>query len=254
MNKITKAGVLLAGALLASQAAQAQFTANDVYLGFQNSTATSDYIVNLGSLSGLIDTGTPVNLSGDFSMSDFSSVYGTSGTTLVAAVGADNNVNDAFGTVTRTSNIGVYTEPGSTAPLGLNYGEDATVYTDIGGIKVPGTAGTGNMDSTKSWSSKVSPTQVSGDFYSGADFNPNSAITTSSVLYEDLYVTTDTSGGGRSDTAQPFAYEGYFTLDFTGSSPDVTFTPVPEPSNYLICCLGGILMLALRLRPGRRNV
>ncbi|HXC35107.1 MAG TPA: hypothetical protein VNV43_04490 [Candidatus Acidoferrales bacterium] len=232
MKKLITAALAIGGAIMISQSAFAQntITENDAYLGFQNNLATADYIINLGSLqTNFLGKSTVVDVSSDLSLSDFNSVNNISGTTLAAVVGADNNTNDVFGTITRTSNVGNPKVAGSTAPAGLNYGEDATVYTAIGGMAVPTTAGTGVLDSTKSWSSKISPTSAGADFYSEAGFNPNSTVTTSGVVYEDLYLSTDTSGGGRGDTAKPFIYQGYFTIDFTGSSPKVTFSSTNAP-------------------------
>lgn len=252
MKRITTAGALVAGALLASQAAHANtFVGNDVYMGFQNSSASDDYILNLGTLSSIVGQSSVVNLSSDFSSSDFGSVYnGGSGTTLAAVVGAANNVNDSFGTETRTSNFGDPGVAGSTGPTTLeHYSQDSTVYADLSSIAAPATTG-GSLDSTKSWSAKVGPTEATGNFYSATGFNPNSAITTSSVLYEDLYLSTDTQSNPRSDAGAPYVYEGYFTIDFTGSTPDVTFTgadvAVPEPATYGILAGVGVLVLALR--------
>jgi hypothetical protein len=252
IKDITKAGALVAGALLACQGAQASINENGVYMGFQNTGASADYIVNLGSLSSIIGQTSVVDLSSDFSLSDFSSVYGTgSSATLAAVVGAANNSSDAFGTALRTSNIGDPAVAGSTDPngTGLNHTQDNTVYADISSINAPASPG-GQLDTGKTWSSKVSPTQASGNYYSAAGFNPNSTITTSSVLYEDLYLTTDTHATGLGDTAKPFVYEGYFTIDFTGSTPDVTFTgadvAVPEPATYGVLAGVGMLLLAMR--------
>lgn len=233
MKKFITAAIAFGGAIMISQSAFSQntFVGGTLYLGFQNDAASADYIVNLGSLSGMLGQSTVVNVSSDFSMSDFNSVNNISGTTLAAAVGAANNVNDSFGTVMRTSNVGNPKVAGSIAPTTLeHYSQDSTVFADLSSIPVPSTVGAGTLDSTKNWSSKVSPVNVTGNFYSATGFNPNSTVTTSSVLYEDLYLSTDTdSSNPRTDPGQPYVYQGYFTIDFTGASPKVTFSSTNVP-------------------------
>lgn len=237
MKKLITAAFAFGGAIMISQSAFGQaisVQANEVYLGFQNNVATADYIINLGTLSSILGQSSVVNLSGDISSSDFSSVNNGSGTTLAAVVGAANNVNDAFGTITRTANIGNPAVAGSTAPTGnWNYSEDQTVYSSLTPMHVPTIAGAGSLDSTKSWSTAISPIQ-GGNYYTASGFNPNSTVTTSSVVYEDLYLTTDTSGGGRNDAGNPWVYQGYFTIDFTGSSPKLTFSSTNVPATIVL--------------------
>ncbi|HEV2330499.1 MAG TPA: hypothetical protein VGY56_17080 [Verrucomicrobiae bacterium] len=260
MKLLTSTAALFVGAILASPSAFGQTyssTPNDLLFGFQNQAGggSEDYIINLGSAASLIDSGTVVNLSGDFSMSDFNAVLGSSSSMYGGVIGAANtsssgtpNTADVFLTELRIGGAGVSTVAGSGQPSGLTRNADNTAYSQLGTLYSPA-AGTGGLDTGKTWESLVDPANNTGSFYSNTGVNPDTSVSTSSVLYEDLWGTSSSSFTG----AQPFVYEGYFTLDLTGASPDLTFTPVPEPSGYLISSLGGILMLMLRFRPGRRN-
>jgi hypothetical protein len=257
MKKLTTAALLVGGAILASQSAfgQAgtyQTTPNDLLLGFQNQAGggTEDYIINLGLASSIVDSSTVVNLSSDFSLSDFNAVLGSSSSMFGGVIGAANSSNsgtpntaDVFLTQSRGGGAGTASVAGSVQPAGLTKSEDDVTYSQLGTLVSPA-VGTGTLDTTKSWESLVDPANGTGSFQSDTGVDPDSMVSPSSVFYEDLW-------GNNNNTAfnsTPFTYEGYFTLDLTGASPSLTFTPVPEPSNYLIGGLGGVLMLALRLR------
>ena len=254
MKKLTTASFLVGGAIIASQSAFAGFANNDLYLGFQNSAGggTEDYIINLGAASGIVGQSSVVDLSSDFSLSDFDAVLGSSTSMAGGVVGASNaqNPSDVFGTQLRTSNIGNWSIAGSSNPntLGLTTAQDTTVAQNLSLLNAPA-AGTGILDVSKSWESTVEPTLTAGSYYGSAGFNPDSAVGTSSVLYEDLWETSNSSSRG----AQPFNYLGYFTLDLTGSNPSLTFTgvnAVPEPT--VLGLLGGSSLLLLSFR-GRFN-
>lgn len=258
MNKLAGAAALVAGAIMASQSAHAQyagsFIQNDLYLGFENQAGggSADYIINLGSASSLINSLYTVNLSSDFSMSDFtsSSLQGNnSGATINAGViggSSSDNPSDVFVTQLRSSLNG-QAMPGSSLSGSLNTFEDDAAVSDMSEIVAP-TAGTGTLDTGKSWEKYVEPTFQAGTVYGDTGVDPGSLVSTSSVLYEDLW---ETSTAG---SAQPFVYKGYFTLDLTGDGGStLSFTPVPEPSTLAISGAGGILGLLLRNRLWRRK-
>ncbi|HEV2436183.1 MAG TPA: PEP-CTERM sorting domain-containing protein [Verrucomicrobiae bacterium] len=263
MKKLTKASLLVGGAVLASQLAFAQntFIQNDLYLGFQNSSGggSADYLINLGAASGIIGQSSVVDLSSDISLSLFnsSSLQGTASRIFGGVVGAANAANnggtaDVFGTTLRTSNIGDAALAGSFAPAGATKQSiDNGTETALSQINAP-SAGTGLLDGGKSWEAYVEPAFTTSSFYGNAGFNPDSQVSTSTVLYEDLWETSD-SGDPRGSAGQPYNYLGYFTLDLTGSSPALTFTganvaAVPEPATCGILAGGGVLLLALRRR------
>jgi hypothetical protein len=264
MKLLTRTAALLGGAILVSQSVLGQtysITPNDLLFGFQNQAGggTEDYIINLGSASSLIESSSIVNLSGDFSLSEFDAVLGSSSSLQSGVIGAANvgnsgqaNTADLFLTQLRIGGAGNASFPGSSVSQALSRAQDNTAYADLGTLISP-PAGTGTLDGSKTWESLVDPANSTGTFQSNTGMNPDSTVGTSTVLYEDLWGTSSSTLTGT----QPFVYEGYFTLDLTGATPDLTFTPgvtpVPEPSNYLISSLGGILMLMLRFRPGRRD-
>lgn len=260
MKKLTTTAILVGGAILASQSAFAQTVVpNDLYLGFQNYTggAGADYIINLGAASGIVGGTSVVDLSSYFSLSDFNSVLGTSSSMMGGVVGGNQNgsaINpyDNFATQLRVGGAGNPAIPGSDlSGVLLSSSGDSGAFSDLGSLNAPA-AGTGILDTTKSWQNSVeNGTQTINTFWSATGVNPDSPVAASGVLYEDLWQTS--SPGGFS--SYPYQYLGYFTLDLSSSSPSLTFTPqaVPEPS--VLGMLGGasLLLLTLRRRLSNKN-
>jgi hypothetical protein len=258
MKKLTTAALLVGGAMLASQSAFAQptFVNGDLYLGFQNQNGggSSDYIINLGAASGIVSQSSVVDLSGDISSSLFNapSLQGTSPQILWGVVGANNagNPSQVWGTLLRTSNIGTPALAGSSAPGGLSTAGDTIVAQQLSNLIAP-PAGTGVLDGSKTWENYVEPALSIHSFWGNTGFNPDSSVDTSTVLYEDLWGTSDSSSRGT----QPFNYMGYFTLDLTGPSPSLTFTPQAVPEPTVLDLLGGVglLLLPFRRRLSSKN-
>jgi hypothetical protein len=244
MKHLAIASALILGAAAASQA---QTTPNDLYLGFENAAGggTADYIINLGSASSLINSTSIVDLSSYFSLTDFNSaaLQGNNSSMIMGGI-----VGGSMGNT--PSDIFVTTLQGASAPLSLTRSQDNSAYATISQIIGPA-AGAGLLDSSKSWENDIEPAFSAGTFYGVTGDNPDSQV--GGVLYESLWGTSNSSLTG----AQPFSYEGYFTLDLTGSSPELTFTsalvPVPEPSTYMISGAGAVLLLLLRSRVWRRS-
>jgi len=260
MKKLTTAALLVGGAVLASPSAFAQtFIQNDLYFGFQNSAGggTADYIINLGSASGIIGQSSVVDLSGDFSWSLFNdpSLQGTSAQIFGGVVGGENYASGGgtayiYGTQLRTGNFGNPALPGSSLTQLAKQSQDNSAESTLSQLNAPA-AGMGLLDSTKSWEAFVEPTSTTSSFYGTVGFNPDSAVSTSSVLYEDLWETQD-SGDARGSQGQPYTYLGYFTLDLTGSSPSLTFTPQAVPEPTVLGLFGaGLLLLTFRRVSGR---
>ena len=235
--------MLVGGALMACQSTFAQALPDNLYLGFQNQAGggTEDYIINLGPASGIL--GQSVNLSSDFSLSDFDAVLGTSSSMFGGVIGASNagNPSDVYLTLLRIGGAGTPSVAGSTAPAGLSRTDDNTAFSKLGTLYSPA-AGTGGLDTSKSWENDVEPTFTVNSFYGITGINPDSAVSPATVLYEDLWSTSSSSLSGT----QPFNYDGYFTLDLTGNSPSLTFTPVPEPTSVSLLLGTGLLLLSLR--------
>jgi hypothetical protein len=233
----------------AAQMAQAGFTVNDLYIGFGESTATSDYIIDLGQPA---SGSTVVDLSSDFSLATFNSVFtGGANGVMVAVVGGDNVFGQygVYATQVRIGGAGDPSVPGSsltaahssTAMSGGAAAVSSILSSTVNGLP---TAGNSVVDSTKSYTSVVDTTGVQNNFIGKTGVNPAGTIDSSGIIYEDLYHAT---------TSSPYTYMGYFTVDPGASS--ITFTPaaaVPEPSTCAILA-AGLLGVLLRRRISRKT-
>ncbi|HUA67100.1 MAG TPA: hypothetical protein VMA13_01015 [Candidatus Saccharimonadales bacterium] len=250
MKHLTAKVLLLGGAILASSSAFAQntFVQNDLYLGFQNSTGggTADYIINLGPVTNIIGSNVVVNLSSAFSSTLFNdpSLQGTSAQIFGGVVGGENYAAGGgtayiYGTQLRTGNFGNPALPGSSLTQLAKQSQDNSAESALSQLNAPA-AGMGLLDSTKSWEAFVEPTPTASSFFGNVGFNPDSAVSTSSILYEDLWETKD-SGDARGSQGQPYTYLGYFTLDLTGSSPKFTFTSTNVPASLVPPAISSII-------------
>ncbi len=258
MKKLTTAAFLVGGAILASQSAFGQAAANNLYFGFQNQAGggTADYIINLGAASGIVSQTHVVDLSGMFSSSDFNSVLGSSSSMFGGVIGAasatvNNGTGDVYLTQLRNGGAGVSSVAGSSVSQMMLRSQDNTAYSDLGTLYSPA-AGTGGLDAGKTWENLVDPNNATLTFQSNTGLNPDSAVSASSVLYEDLWYTQNSSFSGN---AQPYTYLGYFKLDLTGATPSLTFTPqsVPEPTVLGLLGGAGLLFLSFRRRFNQKN-
>ena len=255
MKQLTKAWILAAGAAVVSQVAQAQFTANDLYLGFVGVGATSNYVINLGPVSPLLSQGhTPTDLSSDFSLSAFVSTFSlfTGGNITNVSMGvvggavSGPTVRDLFATALRVGGAGYQGQPGSDlSGIPVNGSTIASAVSDITRVGLPaansGTvlgAGDGN-----SWSGNIAPTFTAGTFYGATSINPDSVFDASGVLYEDLWEAPVANG--------PYQYVGYFTMNPTADS--LVFTPAPEPAAVSVFAGGALLFGLLRWRAGSKK-
>jgi len=231
MKNLITAAILVGGALMASQSAFAQVAliSDDLYMGFENQAGggTADYVINFGPASGIVGSSTVVNLSSDFSLSNFKSVLGTSSSMFGGVVAASNgNPPNLYVTQFRSGGAGTPSIPGSVSPASFYKGDILLAYSDIGQLANLPAAGNGALDSSKSWETYVEPNTGPGTLYGDAGINPDSAVGTNSILYEDLWYVSNNS----SLTKIPFTYVGYFTLNLTGGSPSLTFTPTNAPA------------------------
>ncbi|HEX3624651.1 MAG TPA: hypothetical protein VH280_04405 [Verrucomicrobiae bacterium] len=233
MRNLTTATLLVGGAILASQSVFGQTydsAPNDLLFGFQNQAGggTEDYIINLGAASSIVGKSTVVDLSSYFSLTDFEAVLGSSSSMqggVIAAAGISTGGNnsstaDLYVTQLRSGGAGTPSVAGSTAPAALTRGQDNSAYAAIGGTLATTTVGSGILDTTKSWESQIDPGSASPSYHSVTGLVPDSTVSTSTVLYEDLWFTTSSSLTG----SKSFVYQGYFTLDLTGANPKLTFT------------------------------
>jgi hypothetical protein len=254
MKKSTTAAILLGGAILATQSAFASDLADNLYMGFENQagSATSDYIINLGPASGI--TSGSVDLSSDFSLANFNAVLGASSSMFGGVVGGSQATPDLYATQLRVGGAGIFNVPGSTMSSMPTRTTDANGASTLSQLNGPA-AGTGILDTTKTWSSFVEPTLTTQTFYGNTGVNPDSAIGSGGVLYEDLWYNKNTKLTGGS----PWVYDGYFTLNLSGSVasgppvPVLTYTAAPEPAVCSLLGGAGLLLLTLRRRLSGRN-
>ncbi len=220
MKRVNLATLATVAALFI-QEAQADFKTNDIYLGFNASSAQSDYIIDLGQATTAVGIGgTAVkDLSGLVSLTTLTNVFtaGASGIN-VAAVGGNNTFMQyaVYATQLRLGGPGNPTVPGSSL-TGANHssGTLAAAAGTLTGNPWPAAANSA-VDSTKSYTARVGPVLASTDFYGKSGVNPFGTFGDSGVVYLDLWYAT---------VANAYSYKGYFTVDFSGSSPRLTFTP-----------------------------
>lgn len=212
--------------------AQPTFVANDLYFGFQNQDGggTQDYIINLGAASSIVGGAVVVDLSSDFSLSKFNTVLGSSSTMYGGVVGgkqASSGTADVYLTQLRSGGAGAPSVPGSSVSAMITRSGINNAVATLTQLNAPA-ASTGILDATKSWESYVEPSLTGNSFYSQCGFNPDSAVGPSTILYEDLYYNAN---GSIQSQPTAYVYQGYFTLDLTGGSPKLTFTPKDAPAS-----------------------
>ncbi len=219
--KCISLATLTAAAVLSIQPAKGDFKTNDLYLGFNASAAQSDYIIDLGQATTAVGVGgTAVkDLSGLVSLAMLTNGFtsGASGVN-VAAVGGNNVFMQyaVYATQPRFGGPGNPAVPGSSLS-GANHssGTLAAAAGTLTGNPWPGAASSA-VDSTKSYTARVGPTLASTDFYGKSGVNPFGTLDDSGVIYLDLWFANVVNG---------YSYKGYFTVDVSGSSPKLTFTP-----------------------------
>ena len=198
MKNLITATILVGGALMASQPALAQVSliSDDLYMGFENQVGggTADYIINLGPASGIVGSSSVVNLSSDFSLSSFNSVLGASSSMFGGVVAASNgNPPNLYATQLRSGGAGIPSVPGSTSPGTFYKGDILLGYSDLGQLYHLPAAGTGVLDTSKSWENYVEPANANGTFYGDMGFSPDSPVGPTTVLYEDLWYVSNNS-------------------------------------------------------------
>jgi hypothetical protein len=222
MNKFTKFALAAVFSAVFSQVAHAAFTTNDLYLGFNLSSAQGDYIIDLGQATTSVGVGgsTVVDLSTKFHLATFNTIFASSTTGVgVAVVGGNNSAvtgYNIYATQIRVGGAGNPSVPGSSLS-GQSHSSTqiGTAATTLTGNPWP-TAGNDTNDATKSYTAKVGPAQNSSDFYGKCGVNPFGTFGSPAVVYLDLYYASPTVA---------YTYKGYFTFDLSTGTPHLTFTP-----------------------------
>ena len=248
MNNFSKLAIVTAALALVAQGARAGAN-NDLILGFSDTSATEDYVIDLGQESGFAGQTSVLNLSGDVSTSTYNSAFGSSLNNVTAGVVGGTTSTTGFNFMTTVrSGAGVASSPMSLTPAQTATAGGGTLSSSTAkqiGVNAEGvTVGTvPNTDTTFSWTQKVI------DFSeSQASFSPNTTL--SGTVYEDLWSQKNSAVGTTS-------YLGYFTFNFSDpNSPIVTWTSaavaVPEPATYGLLAGGGLLLVALRRQFGQK--
>jgi len=232
MNKLFKAALLVAGAALISQTAQAAYNPDDLVLGFDSPSAANDYIIDLGQASSILGTPT-TDLSSLFSLSTFNSTFSGLDGTSMGVVGGNSAL----------TSFNVYVT-GSGQPFQLAGNPLKTAVGDVS-VMVGNLGLSGGLSTTdprtdpNSYNNKVAPSVGIGSFLTDSGVNPLAAAS-GNVLTENLW---EQSGNNA------FLYKGYFTLDLSGDTTHyLTFTAVPVPEPSVFGLLGGFGALGLWFR------
>jgi hypothetical protein len=226
MNKLNKFALVAVFLASFSQIAQASYFTNDLYLGFNLSSAQGDYIIDLGQATTVVGVGgsTVVDFSSQFSLTTFNSIFtGGANGVNVAVVGGDNVFNkyDVYATQIRVGGAGNPAVPGSSlAGTGHSTATISATAAVLTGNPWP-TAGNSTNDSTKSYTAKVGPTVTAADFIGQSGVNPFGMFGSPAVVYLDLYYASPSVA---------YTYKGYFTLDLSTGTPHLTFTPSSSAS------------------------
>lgn len=246
MNNFSKVAVVTAALALVAQGAKAG-NPNDLILGLSDTAATQDYVIDLGQVSGFIGDTSVKDLSGDLTTSTFNSDFSSTLSTLTAGVvgGTSASTGNSYITTVRAS-AGTPSSANSLTPPATsiaNGGSMSSATAKAIGNNAEGiTLGSSANNVTGSWTvSEIGFAQTQ------ASFNPNTTI--SGTVYEDLWQTKNSNAGTES-------YLGYFTFNFSGSTPVVTWTSaavaVPEPATYGCLAGAGLLVVALRRQLGQK--
>jgi hypothetical protein len=239
-HHLTKKALLaLAGMALVSSA-KAQYTPNnnDLLLGFTSASHGSDLIIDLGGPAGIgISQSAPVDLSGDLSLAQLNTLFGSLNNLEFGVVGA--SLGKVYSTVPRNG-AGLYnTDPNTLTPAPIlansSVGSQARLNINTAGSDIVSgnQAVVAHGDGTE-WSAQISST--SGNSFTVNYNNPDSVTPASfsGSVFEDLYLSTTTSS----------TYLGYFTLN---NNAGLSFTPAPEPSSYaLFGAAAGLSLLLIR--------
>ncbi len=244
MNNLTKSAILTAAFTLACTRGHAQANPGDLILGFTSSSATLDYVVDLGNIpQGSMQLGGSINVS----MLNTAFPSGVNGVNAGVAFGVGKGgIGDYAGlSVLRTGNnaSGVA-------------GTEPIPGTPSGGIFVTAAASSANSvtlgnpaNSSSSSFTFAANTLNAGGFANELGTSPSSTISGTTISL-DLYESTRLTPSGRSTPASAFTYEGQLDLDFSNpSTPSAQFIPVaavPEPTTNALMVSSGLVALFLR--------
>jgi hypothetical protein len=269
---------LLAAGLATAAHASLSVAAPDLVLGFQESGASNDYEVNLGSMTTFLNAaaGAQINLSGDLSATDLSTLFGstwaneganpavtwgaaaTNGATGAPGITSPTKISwvtQADGTILSSDPTNLYTAtsaPGSAHSQVAANPNGNLRYQDIGTMDVAlngaaASTNTANSNTAAVFNASTANSYSKWDGNSGngwgataIDSGTGLALTAGQFAVIDLYTYQIGSGSG--------SYLGSLELGTDGSLW-FTAVAVPEPSTYAailgVACLA---FVAIRRR------
>lgn len=253
MKRITKTAILAVSAALISNAAHAaNWVANDLYLGFVDSSASSDYSINLGPASNYYSTdalGNPTYIGSQpqtwtFALNNFNSVF-TSGASGVS-VGL---VGGQYGNLSVPNDIYASTAAGTVDLSGDAHSSSLLAYgaTAIARVSPNLPAASSDlMDPSKSFSTYIAPSDTAQSFYGSTGINPLATINSSGSASLDLWYAS---------ASHPYSVIGHLLVNVNPGQNDLTVSlkAVPEPTVLSLLGGAGLLLLTFRRRLSGRN-
>jgi hypothetical protein len=260
--KLTSAVMALAfTATLGSSSAYAQANDGDLILGFQSTSSTNVYEVDLGAASQFIGVSSPLTF--DLSTSDLSGTQYGFGSSW--ATSTSNPVQWGLISATSASSGTLFTSWNTfaSAPAARTHAQQGSIGTDVialyndfnnsttvtpgSTVSLPaGSDQTSDVDSFAYLENNAPNFKFgTGVNASQLDYNSDDSVPAADAGVLDLYELTDNGSSGT----EAGDLLGTFSL---ASNGDLTFTAesVPEPSSWVLLGLGG---LALVWNVRRRN-
>ncbi len=207
---------------------------DDLVMGFSGGGAGSDYVINLGNATTAVGVGgsNRVDLSADFSLTSFNSVFGGGQANWGAGGGTSSLNPDTYLTVPRVGGASTPATAGSSAPVANQTLSDGSATAGYFNAVLNNTAGFSTLaqaggsavipvSDPASWTAKVAAPAVGGSLLGDKGINVSMPIQTPGVFLLDLY------HGVKSGSLMNYAYVGFFTLDPTARQGHGTlsFTP-----------------------------
>jgi hypothetical protein len=258
MKNSYKVALLAALGLASVSVAQAQFTINDLYLGFTQSSASSDLIIDLGQAGNLIGGTSQINLSADLGgLTAFNSTFNPSSTpgfvgsgVTMGILGANNTAGSdgVFTSENRTATGNPISQFGSVNISSKSHSQSsmansAAVVNGIMSAEIPSLPTAGNLVTDPDKTMSVALGSGTTSFYVKSGVTPTGVIGGSGVIEEDLWSASQAAG-----SAGAYTYDGVFTFNYGNDS--LTFDPatesVPEPSTLGLLAGGGLLLVLMR--------
>jgi hypothetical protein len=246
--------MLAASVAAAAQAARAQIAPGDLLLGFTSPTASTDYVVDLGqgfSSTSVTHLGSHIDLAQFTTGGAFPG--GINGVSVGALFGSGGSGAAGDYAAVSLLRLGGAGSPGfagtESAPKTPSGGAFVSAAANAGngitlGFPAPGASSSFTFNSTE-----LNP----GTFANNLQLDPRSVVSGSTIEL-DLFESTRLAPVGRSTPASAFDFAGSLTIDFSGASPVVDFTPataVPEPSTFSLIAGAGLLLISLRRQLSR---